>query len=400
MIKRTTALCDGKYIGIESIFTVVNGKQINIEEKLKALREKSRANKLYCPCGCGANLVVVASERNLRQQHFRIKDSSKENSCQVVTEGKTSIDSKIVLKCWLDDKIGASDIDSRVSIHALENHDRKYEFTFLSKEKKIAISYCHSSINRTDEKLDIIDENKSGIHVIYIDDRLSAVDNGQFPERLMKVQNKQGYCLLLSVTDNDYHKAVLSVVFYAQDLDGFWKKVVVAEGSLKKFDIDSTGNLLIVGNSLEYFLKKSKDKFTSVLNAEKEKRAEHLRRIKKQVEQLRREAELERQRRIALEKQRRKKEEIQKAEKIKREKEFQENLPELLEQDETHVIDENGVRWIKCEFCGEAKKEDQFVTYKMNKGRCYECDKDPAVQKIVEERLMTKVKYRNAGKNE
>ena len=37
MAQRTVALCDGKYIGIETIYTVINGRQINIPEKLKEL---------------------------------------------------------------------------------------------------------------------------------------------------------------------------------------------------------------------------------------------------------------------------------------------------------------------------------------------------------------------------
>ena len=32
MAQRTVSLCDGKYIGIESIYTVVNGCQINIPD--------------------------------------------------------------------------------------------------------------------------------------------------------------------------------------------------------------------------------------------------------------------------------------------------------------------------------------------------------------------------------
>ncbi len=42
MAQRTVCLCDGKYIGIESIFTVIKGQQINIPEKLKELRAKKR----------------------------------------------------------------------------------------------------------------------------------------------------------------------------------------------------------------------------------------------------------------------------------------------------------------------------------------------------------------------
>ena len=81
MAQRTVCLCDGKHIGIETIFTVVNGNQINIPEKLKDLREKSRSNQLFCPCGCGSNLILVAGDLNLREQHFRIKDWEFNSSC-------------------------------------------------------------------------------------------------------------------------------------------------------------------------------------------------------------------------------------------------------------------------------------------------------------------------------
>lgn len=42
MAQRTAALCNGKYIGIESIHTVIDGRQINISKKLKELKTKSR----------------------------------------------------------------------------------------------------------------------------------------------------------------------------------------------------------------------------------------------------------------------------------------------------------------------------------------------------------------------
>lgn len=45
MAQRTVALCNGKYIGIETIYTVINGRQINIPEKLKELSEYSVAAK-------------------------------------------------------------------------------------------------------------------------------------------------------------------------------------------------------------------------------------------------------------------------------------------------------------------------------------------------------------------
>lgn len=62
MVQRSVCLCDGKYIGIESIFTVIDGKQINIPDKLNALRARSKKGELFCPCGCGtgnAELSII-----------------------------------------------------------------------------------------------------------------------------------------------------------------------------------------------------------------------------------------------------------------------------------------------------------------------------------------------------
>ena len=49
MVQRSVCLCDGKYIGIESIFTVIDGKQINIPDKLSALSMRLRC-KPYSRC--------------------------------------------------------------------------------------------------------------------------------------------------------------------------------------------------------------------------------------------------------------------------------------------------------------------------------------------------------------
>jgi len=147
MAQRTVCLCKGKYIGIESIYTVIKGKQINIPEKLKELRAASRKNELYCTCGCGANLILVAGDKNLREQHFRLKDGTYESECHLVTEGKTSVDSKIVLKCWLDDKLQTDDLETRVPINLIGDTARKYEFSFLSRTKKIAVSYNFERVN-------------------------------------------------------------------------------------------------------------------------------------------------------------------------------------------------------------------------------------------------------------
>lgn len=201
MVQRTVALYKGEYIGIETIFTVKDGRQINIPDKLKELRTKSQNNELYCPCGCGATLTLVAGDKNLRSQHFRIKNTSLEKSCHYTTEGKTSVNSKIVLKCWLDDNLHIDDLESRVPISVLSDSTRKYEFSFLTRTLGIALNYCQNRSNLSDEKLQILEDNADEIKIIHIVDASNGTSNGQYPEGLMKIQNKQGYCLLLKVED-------------------------------------------------------------------------------------------------------------------------------------------------------------------------------------------------------
>lgn len=50
--------------------------------------------------------------------------------------------------------------------------------------------------------------------------------NGQYPEGLMKIQKRQGYCLLLNVDGADYSKAELTVVYYEKMLMEYGKKSI------------------------------------------------------------------------------------------------------------------------------------------------------------------------------
>ena len=111
------------------------------------------------------------------------------------------MDSKIVLKCWLDDKLNANDIESRVSIDTIEDVKRKPEFTFLSMDKKFAIRYWRTRANILDDRLDVLTGNLSGIKVVYVVDVSNGGTEGQYPEALMKLQDRQSFCLLLSVDD-------------------------------------------------------------------------------------------------------------------------------------------------------------------------------------------------------
>ena len=256
MALRTTCLCDGKVIGIESIFTVIDGKQINIRGKVEALRVRSRNNELFCPCGCGANLTLVAGDKNLREQHFRLKRGQSDQECQVISEGETSIYSKIVLKCWLDEKLNAPRVETRVPICDVDDSDRKYEMSFFVPDRKLAVSYCNNRANLSDEKLSILDANSEGIKLVYITDISNTGNSPQYPEMMMKVQKRQGFCLFLQLHyENgkcvpDYSQAELKAFFYLQTADGTWVETQIAEGKLRDFDIDTEGQLSVRGQSL------------------------------------------------------------------------------------------------------------------------------------------------------
>ena len=390
MAQRTVALCDGKYIGIESIYTVVNGCQINIPDKLKELRAKSQNNELFCPCGCGANLILVAGDKNLREQHFRIKDADAFQDCHMVTEGKTSVDSKIVLKCWLDENLRAEDLESRVPISAVSDSSRKYEFTFISRNAGIALNYCHDRVNLSDEKLSILEENSRGIRIIHVVDFLNGGSDGQYPEGLMKIQNRQGYCLLLGIEESDYAKATLCAVFYEKDIDGLWIESTFYDASLSEYRIMSDGSIAVHEKRLIDLLETAKKQFVEGIESERKRREEAEKQRAERVRQQQLEAERwkEEQKKLQEEAEKHRAEGLEKRkleaekhaeEERRRDENFKRSLEDGLNQQETQVRDAYGNRWIKCEFCGKIAKDSEFSSYggaigvHLNLGTCKEC---------------------------
>lgn len=399
MVQRSVCLCDGKYIGIESIFTVIDGKQINIPDKLSALRTRSRKGELFCPCGCGANLILVAGDRNLRAQHFRLKDSARQHECTAETERPHSIYSKIVLKCWLDEKLNVSDVETRVPICLVGDTARKYEFSFVSRTSKLAVSYSCNRANLSDEKMEILRANSSGIRLIYIVDALNSCGNGQYPEALMKVQERQGYCLLLDVEEMEYSTAKLSAVFYAQDCTGLWREIEFAAGALREFSISEYGRLLYQNAPLAALCEWKKSEFEREVQQEKIRREQQMKELLERPEReqkqrpkrtqtlpVRRPQNTTSERQRAMEKLVHEKEEAgRRAQKKQREEAFRQTLAEQLNQQETQVIDPDGNRWVKCRYCGRVDKTTAFSSYggrgSVNLGTCKICDRKPVSER-------------------
>ena len=399
MVQRSVCLCDGKYIGIESIFTVIDGKQINIPDKLSALRTRSRKGELFCPCGCGANLILVAGDRNLRAQHFRLKDSARQHECTAETERPHSIYSKIVLKCWLDEKLNVPDVETRVPICLVGDTARKYEFSFVSRTSKLAVSYSCNRANLSDEKMEILRANSSGIRLIYIVDALNSCGNGQYPEALMKVQERQGYCLLLDVEEMEYSTAKLSAVFYAQDCTGLWRGIEFAAGALREFSISEYGRLLYQNAPLAALCEWKKSEFECEVQQEKIRREQQMKELLERPEReqkqrpkrtqtlpVRRPQNTKSERQRAMEKLVHEKEEAgRRAQKKQREEAFLQTLAEQLNQQETQVIDPDGNRWVKCRYCGRVDKTTAFSSYggrgSVNLGTCKICDRNPVSER-------------------
>ena len=399
MVQRSVCLCDGKYIGIESIFTVIDGKQINIPDKLSALRTRSRKGELFCPCGCGANLILVAGDRNLRAQHFRLKDSARQHECTAETERPHSIYSKIVLKCWLDEKLNVPDVETRVPICLVRDTARKYEFSFVSRTSKLAVSDSCNRANLSDEKMEILRANSSGIRLIYIVDALNSCGNGQYPEALMKVQERQGYCLLLDVEEMEYSTAKLSAVFYAQDCTGLWREIEFAAGALREFSISEYGRLLYQNAPLAALCEWKKSEFEREVQQEKIRREQQMKELLERPEReqkqrpkrtqtlpVRRPQNTKSERQRAMEKLVHEKEEAgRRAQKKQREEAFRQTLAEQLNQQETQVIDPDGNRWVKCRYCGRVDKTTAFSSYggrgSVNLGTCKICDRKPVSER-------------------
>ena len=418
-VKRSEALWNDTIIGIESIYTVIDGMQINKPKELKELRAKSDNKELFCPCGCGHNLVLVAGDKNLKTQHFRELHSLENQGCTYVAEGRKSVWSKIVLQCWLEDKLHSEDLRARVPLCDVDDSSRKYEFSFLSEKSRLAVNYCRERANLSDEKLELLDKNGAGISIIHIVDIANGNTNGQYPEGLMKVQDRQGFCLLLQVDTWEYNKASMNAVFYVKNIDGVWQEETFAKGMLNEYDIDHNGELWLNRIPLSKLLQEAKDEFSTAQAALEKKRAEE-KALREELER-RRLAEEERLRKerqeryeeyvksqaiIEAENRRKRKEreleeqaerERRSEEKRQQELAFRNSLETELSQQEFPIYDPDGNRWYQCKYCGKKGRDSLFISFSgnegLNLGVCYDC-KDKRSQEMEAKRRELIEKYK------
>ncbi len=310
MIMRNYCLYNGNYVNIAEIYELRDGKQINIPEKLKYYRKISNSRQLFCSCGCGEVVILVAGDRNLRKQHFRLLRKFANSNCEYQEESDISVKSKIMLKCWLNKNLPVMEheIKYKVPISQLVENSRRYELSMYSEDYDMGIVYHNHESSILEEKVELLSEYMKS-KIVYVTGIENEESKGQYPEHMMRIQEAQGYCFYLDLTPESLYKEVeAKVSIYAKTYRGFWKVLDVCRGMLDDFGLNSDGALVYKGELILNLVEKRKENFKTDQECELEQ-------IKKREEEkwLRQEKECqEREECARLEEEKRKQKELEK----------------------------------------------------------------------------------------
>ena len=326
MLRHSKCFYKDRLIGIESIFTAKDGKLINIPEYTEWLREQGRRGNLFCDCGCGATLILVAGDRQInadgekkgRRQHFRIKTRG-HRECTSTEESEETLFAKITLKGWLCDKLSTDDVKMNVPINTVSESDRRYEYTLYDEKSHIGLLFWKNRKNILDERIKILEEGGDK-KIICVVGAHNDVVTGQYQEYMIKVQKKQGYCLFINLPDDNcdqdygefYKQAVLKASIFCENCDGEWQEICLAEGNITDYFIcKETGFVSYLGVTLKHLSSEAEIKFFNEQELIKKKRYDELLKRKEaeeeyraRLERIEKEREEQERKRIEREKQR------------------------------------------------------------------------------------------------
>lgn len=328
---RSYCLYNGDYVDISEIFEIREGKQINIPEKLKYYRQISDRRQLFCSCGCGEVVVLVAGEKNVRRQHFRLLHKFANSNCEYQEESEISIKSKIILKCWLTKNLPVKehDIKYRVPISQLTENNRKYELTMYSEDYDIGIIYNNHTTSVLKEKVELLSEFVKS-KIIYVTRIENEETDGQYPEHMMRIQDAQGYCFYLGLTaETLYEEVKAKVSIYQKSYRGLWEVLDVCTGMLDDFCLNADGLLVYKGNLVSELVKIRQNNFKITQEKELEnlRKQEEEKRLRQEKERLEN-AERERLRQEKVRKEREERERLEEENRRKRLLELEEEQKE------------------------------------------------------------------------
>ncbi len=292
---RSQCFYNGEKCGIESIYKVIDGKRINIPDALEKFRKLGRENKLFCTCGCNANVTIVAGTKMLKAQHFRIKSGTGNGMCTYNEESETSIYTKINLKCWIENclELSYGEVFTNVPISAIFDIESKYELTYYIKKYSIGVSYVRKDVNINDIKLELL-YGCLGEKIIVFSDESNLTYSGQYPEYLKKILNVQGFCALICLrNDGTYEDTKIKIVYYEENYIGLWEYQEVIYDNIEEFRINTRGEFLYKDNIVKNIVEKHRNvylakqtKIKEDLEAKRKKAEEEkIEREKKQEEQ-------------------------------------------------------------------------------------------------------------------
>lgn len=322
---RSYCLYNDNYVDIAEIYEIRDGKQINIPEKLKYYRKLSDSRQLFCSCGCGDVVILVAGDRNLRKQHFRLLHKFANSNCEYQEESDISVKSKIMLKCWLSKNFPVMEhgIKYRVPISQLTENKRRYELTMYSEDYDIGIIYNKHTTSILEEKVELLSEYVKS-KIIYVTRIENEETDGQYPEHMMRIQEVQGYCFYLDLRKESlYEEVEAKVSIYEKTHRGLWKVLNVCNGMLDDFGLNAEELLVYKDELVADLVVKTRERFQTDQEYELEQIRKHEEEERLKQERIHQEQE----ERARLEEEKRKQKELEKErereEKQRREEEEQ-----------------------------------------------------------------------------
>ncbi len=410
-MRRVCITKDGERIGIESIFTVNGeGKQINIPGKVEALRARSRKGELFCECGCQSIVTLVAGDKHLVKQHFRLKAGTGKKACTAAMETDHSFYSKVALKLWLEDKLKEAQLEARVALSRFDGSDRRFELTYYSAVYHTALCFWNERSNILSEKIAEIEKCMPG-RCIYTVSSWNAGADGQYPEFLIKIQETQGYMAFLTIQEHDldsiYQTAVLAIRVLAQNRHQTWNEIPVITSSLKSFTVSPSGELVYAGKPVRETAKEALNRFlreeARTASLEKKKAEEERTAYEERAKEIRKKREEEENRRNEKLAQwnhtidrmiEERNAAAAKESSIEKARQEVQKVPSGqsadFENTKIPIYDEIGIRILKCRLCGKTGAAGEFpdAGYPTpGLGVCKECTRNGSLQKEISERL-------------
>lgn len=244
----------------------------NDSRLFREVRRASREHRLFCTCGCGGNLQLVAGDKSTTTHRFfrNYMDTANANCCY--DESPLTQKSKILLRTWLNQTL-QRDLQNDIPIAEINKGNRRYELTYYAQVYDFGLVYANEAKNIPFEKIQELDEYRE-MHILYLSDIHNLLQSGQLPVHQIDMQDKQGFCLFLKIADPEKEEYLLSdatliCTYYIREyLDhGIWIGLPVLEDSITAFSISPQGALCYKGRSVDAFRDTAKEEYIAQLRA-------------------------------------------------------------------------------------------------------------------------------------